>query len=170
VHKFGGKGDDDGASPGDGAAATKAFVEALRKVPSGWKAQGDLHVFADECHRTQSGDLHKAMKALLFGEQPVGLFNHSTGDQINFLRTDPPLLWRRCDGAWIAGVTVACTAGFAVLSWPWLLVGVPLVVLRSALAVCVRLLRCCSIRTKVDAALAVAARAAQPRPKLRRVK
>lgn len=107
---------------------------------------------------------------LLFGDLPVGLFNHSTGDQINFLRTDPPLLWRRCDGAWIAGVTVACTTGFAVLSWPWLLVGVPLVVLRSALAVCARLLRCCSIRTKVDAALAVAARAAQPRPKLQRVK
>jgi type I restriction enzyme, R subunit len=75
VHKFGGKGDDDGASPGDGAAATKAFVEALRKVPSGWKAQGDLHVFADECHRTQSGDLHKAMKALL----PSALFIGFTG-------------------------------------------------------------------------------------------
>jgi hypothetical protein len=57
-----------------------------------------------------------------------------------------------------------------VLSLPWLLVGVPLVVLRSALAVCVRLLGRRSIRTKVDAALAVAARAAQPRPKLRRVK
>lgn len=28
--------------------------------------------------------------ALLFGDLPVGLFNCSTGDQINFLRTDPP--------------------------------------------------------------------------------
>jgi type I restriction enzyme R subunit len=34
-------------------------------VPPGFKAKGDLYVFVDECHRTQSGDLHKAMKALL---------------------------------------------------------------------------------------------------------
>ena len=53
MHKFGGKDDDDGA---EGKAATKAFVDALRKVPPGWRAQGDLHVFVDECHRTQSGD------------------------------------------------------------------------------------------------------------------
>jgi type I restriction enzyme, R subunit len=72
VHKFGGKDDDDGA---EGKAATKAFVDALRKVPPGWRAQGDLHVFVDECHRTQSGDLHKAMKALL----PSALFVGFTG-------------------------------------------------------------------------------------------
>jgi type I restriction enzyme R subunit len=58
VHKFGGKDDDAGA---EGAAAAKAFVEALHRVPPGWKAQGDLHVFLDECQRTQSGDRHKAM-------------------------------------------------------------------------------------------------------------
>jgi hypothetical protein len=108
--------------------------------------------------------------ALLFGDLPVGLFNHSTGDQINFLRTDPPLLWQRCDAAWIVGVTAACVAGFALLSWPWLLVGVPAVVLRTVLVVGVRMLWRWSVRAKVDAALAAAARAAQPRPRLRRVK
>lgn len=108
--------------------------------------------------------------ALLFGDLPVGLFNHSTGDRINFLRTDPPLLWRRCDAALIAGVTVACVAGFALLSWPWLLVGAPAVVLRTVLAVSVRMFWRCSIRARVDAALAAAACAAQPRPRLRRVK
>lgn len=72
VHKFGGKDDDDGA---EGTAGTKAFVEALRRVPPGWKAKGDLHVFVDECHRTQSGDLHQAMKALL----PSALFVGFTG-------------------------------------------------------------------------------------------
>jgi len=107
---------------------------------------------------------------LLFGDLPVGLFNHSTGDQINFVRTDPPLLWRQCDAAWIVGVTVASVTGFALLSLPWMLVGVPAVVLRIALAVSLRMLRRRSIRAKVDAALAVAARAAQPRPRLRRVK
>lgn len=108
--------------------------------------------------------------ALLFGDLPVGLFNHRTGDQINFLRTDPPLLWRRCDAAWIAGVTSACVTGFALLSWPWLLVGVPAVMMHTVLVVGVRTLWRWSIRAKVDAALAVAARAAQPRPRLRRVK
>lgn len=108
--------------------------------------------------------------ALLFGDLPVGLFNHSTGDQINFVRTDPPLLWRRCDAAWIADVTAASVTSFALLSWPWMLVGVPAVVLRTALAVSLRMLRRRSIRAKGDAALAVAARAAQPRPRLRRVK
>lgn len=107
--------------------------------------------------------------ALLFGDVPVGLFNHHTGDQINFLRTDPPLLWRRCDGAWIVGVTAACVAGFALLSWPWLLVGVPVVALRAVLVVGVRMLWRRSIRAKVDAALSVATRAAPPRPLLRRV-
>lgn len=108
--------------------------------------------------------------ALLFGELPFGLFNHSTGDQINFLRTDPPLLWRRCDAAWIVGVTAASVASFALLSWPWLLVGAPLIVLRTVVAIGVRMLWRRSIRAKVDAALAAAARADQPRPRLRRVK
>lgn len=108
--------------------------------------------------------------ALLFGDLPVGLFNHSTGDQFNFLRTDPPLLWRRCDAASILGVAAMCVAGYALMSWPWLLLGVPAVLLRTGLAVSVRVLWRWSIRAKVDAALAAAARAAQPRPRLRRVK
>jgi type I restriction enzyme R subunit len=71
VHKFGGKGngedeDDEG---------TKAFIESLQKLPPDFKAKGDIHVFVDECHRTQSGDLHKAMKALL----PNAIFIGFTG-------------------------------------------------------------------------------------------
>lgn len=108
--------------------------------------------------------------ALLFGELPVGLFNRSTGDQINFLRTDPPLLWRRCDAAWILGVTAASVTSFALMSWPWMLVGVPVVVMRTVLAVGFRMVWRRSIRIKVDAAVAMTARAAQPRRMLRRVK
>jgi hypothetical protein len=78
-------------------------------------------------------------------------------------------LWRRCDAAWIAGVADACASGHALLSWPWLLFGVPAVVLRTDLAVGARTLWRWSIRANVDAALAVEARAAQPRPRLRRV-
>lgn len=69
VHKFGGKGGDEGAT--DAAD----FLAEIHKLPDGFKAKGDLYVFVDECHRTQSGDLHKAMKAIL----PTAMFIGFTG-------------------------------------------------------------------------------------------
>jgi type I restriction enzyme R subunit len=39
------------------------FIEELKKTPS--NVVGELFVFVDECHRTQSGKLHKVMKATL---------------------------------------------------------------------------------------------------------
>ena len=69
VHKFGRQGDDESDE------GTQAFIAALQKLPPGFKAKGDLHVFVDECHRTQSGDLHQAMKALL----PNAIFIGFTG-------------------------------------------------------------------------------------------
>jgi type I restriction enzyme R subunit len=39
------------------------FIEELKSGPS--KTVGELFVFVDECHRTQSGKLHKVMKAML---------------------------------------------------------------------------------------------------------
>lgn len=69
VHKFG-RQDEDAGDEG-----TKDFIAALQKLPADFKAKGDLYVFVDECHRTQSGDLHKAMKALL----PNALFIGFTG-------------------------------------------------------------------------------------------
>ena len=71
VHKFGSKTDGDAES----SAATQAFIESIRKLPPDFKAKGDIHVFVDECHRTQSGDLHKAMKAIL----PNAIFIGFTG-------------------------------------------------------------------------------------------
>ena len=71
VHKFGGKGN--GGEGGD--EGTKEFIEAIQKLPWGFSAKGDIHVFVDECHRTQSGDLHRAMKALL----PNAIFIGFTG-------------------------------------------------------------------------------------------
>ncbi|MDD3814959.1 MAG: HsdR family type I site-specific deoxyribonuclease [Desulfocapsaceae bacterium] len=71
VHKFGSKGN--GEAEGD--EGTKAFIESIQKLPPDFKAKGDIHVFVDECHRSQSGDLHKAMKALL----PNALFFGFTG-------------------------------------------------------------------------------------------
>lgn len=54
VHKFSGKAE---------TAATD-FIEELQ-LSKDFSPKGEFVVFIDECHRTQSGDLHKAMKALL---------------------------------------------------------------------------------------------------------
>jgi HsdR family type I site-specific deoxyribonuclease len=70
VHKFGGKedGEEVGNIPG-------YIAEVKKALPPGFKPKGDLYVFVDECHRTQSGDLHKAMKAIL----PNAVFIGFTG-------------------------------------------------------------------------------------------
>ncbi len=72
VHKFGRAGSRDADDDGEGA---KDFIAALRNLPADFSAKGDVYVFVDECHRTQSGDLHKAMKGLL----PHALFIGFTG-------------------------------------------------------------------------------------------
>ncbi|MER2626190.1 MAG: HsdR family type I site-specific deoxyribonuclease [Accumulibacter sp.] len=69
VHQFGRQGDD---ASDEGA---REFIAAIQTRPPDFKAKGDIHVFVDECHRTQSGKLHEAMKALL----PNALFIGFTG-------------------------------------------------------------------------------------------
>jgi type I restriction enzyme R subunit len=70
IHKFGGK--EEGEAVGDIAA----YIDDLRRaLPKGFRAKGNLFVFVDECHRTQSGDLHTAMKAIL----PTAMFIGFTG-------------------------------------------------------------------------------------------
>ncbi len=67
IHKFGGK--EDGENVGD----IKSFLEELKSaLPKSFKPKGDLYVFVDECHRTQSGDLHEAMKTILPGAVFIG--------------------------------------------------------------------------------------------------
>ena len=63
VHKFGKKDVDN----------FDDFIEELKSSPS--RTVGELFVFVDECHRTQSGKLHKVMKALL----PNAVFIGFTG-------------------------------------------------------------------------------------------
>ena len=70
VHKFGRQSDR------EDEAATEAFIEELtRSLPTDFRAKGDLFVFVDECHRTQSGKLHQAMTAIL----PEAMFIGFTG-------------------------------------------------------------------------------------------
>jgi len=39
--------------------------QMIDNLPDNYQPQGDIYVFVDECHRTQSGKLHRAMKKLL---------------------------------------------------------------------------------------------------------
>ena len=71
--------------------------------------------------------------ALLLGERLVGVYNASTGKQVNCVRTDPPLLWRRCDAAAVAALSIASIAGFVFPAWPALLVSAPMAMLHATL-------------------------------------
>ena len=77
IHKFG--------SRLDGASASDAdsFVEQLKKsLPADFMAKGDIFIFVDECHRTQAGVMHKAMKEIMPNATLIGF----TGTPL--LRTD----------------------------------------------------------------------------------
>ena len=60
VHKFGRKDVDD----------FDAYIKALEARPS--PTVGEVFVFVDECHRTQSGKLHRVMKAMMPNAAFVG--------------------------------------------------------------------------------------------------
>ena len=51
------------------------FFDIFSKIPKNFKAKGDIYVFVDECHRTQSGKMHKAMKSIV----PNSIFVGFTG-------------------------------------------------------------------------------------------
>ncbi len=63
IHKFG------ASEEGDIDAYLKDIESQL---PKGFRAKGEVFVFVDECHRTQSGKLHEAMKAILPGAMLIG--------------------------------------------------------------------------------------------------
>lgn len=71
VHKF--RGSDDDQALDD--AGDDFIAELNAKVPKDFKAKGNIFVFVDEAHRTQSGKMHTAMKQLL----PEAMFIGFTG-------------------------------------------------------------------------------------------
>lgn len=71
VHKF--RGTDNEAARDEAEAD---FIKELNAtIPKDFKAKGNLFVFVDEAHRTQSGKMHTAMKQLL----PEAMFIGFTG-------------------------------------------------------------------------------------------
>jgi len=67
VHKFGRQDVEEGFDD--------YIQELTRSIPTDFQAKGDIYVFVDECHRSQSGKLHSAMKELL----PNAVFIGFTG-------------------------------------------------------------------------------------------
>ena len=66
IHKFG----------RNSEADFEDYIEEIKKsLPDNFKPKGNLHVFVDECHRTQSGKMHKAMKEII----PNAIFVGFTG-------------------------------------------------------------------------------------------
>jgi type I restriction enzyme R subunit len=71
VHKFRGSEDDKALDD-----ASEDFIQELNAtIPKDFKAKGNIFVFVDEAHRTQSGKMHRAMKQLL----PEAMFVGFTG-------------------------------------------------------------------------------------------
>ncbi len=56
IHKFG---------RSESAALDEYLADLRRSLPADFRAKGEIFVFVDEAHRTQSGKLHQAMKAIL---------------------------------------------------------------------------------------------------------
>ena len=66
IHKFGSRTETD----------VDEYIDEMKKnLPADFKPKGDLYVFVDECHRTQSGKMHKAMEKIL----PNAVFVGFTG-------------------------------------------------------------------------------------------
>ena len=107
---------------------------------------------------------------LLLGDQLVGLYNATAGKQVNYIRSDPPLLWRRYHAATIALLSAISITALAMSAGATLLVGVPLVLLCAPLVVAGRLLWRYQTRRQGNRAMAIAKCQARGRPLLHRVK
>jgi len=78
IHKFRGADPD----PNQDDDEADFIAELTARVPKDFAAKGNIFVFVDEAHRTQTGDMHAAMKKLL----PDAMFIGFTGTPL--LKTD----------------------------------------------------------------------------------
>ena len=68
IHKFRASDDKVGQDKAD-----NEFIRELNaRIPKDFRAKGDLFVFVDEAHRTQSGKMHDAMQELMPGAMFIG--------------------------------------------------------------------------------------------------
>lgn len=84
IHKFGGRrGRTNREGIDDEGNVAEYIADVKRSLPPGFKAHGDIFVFVDECHRTQSGKLREAMKEIIL---PNAMYIGFTGTPL--LKTD----------------------------------------------------------------------------------
>lgn len=110
--------------------------------------------------------------ALLMGGELVALHNLQTGESVNYLRSDPPLLWRRCEVVVVVGL--GCLLALAVVGgvMPLAMVGAALIGAPGAVAIrwlARRLAQRATDRALLEA-MRQAAAPARTGPALRRVK
>lgn len=85
IHKFHGS-----ASQRDQAEADSQFIRELQaRIPKNFSPKGNVFIFVDEAHRTQSGVMHDAMKSLMPGAMFIGF----TGTPL--LKTDKDTSFKR---------------------------------------------------------------------------
>ncbi|MDD4822848.1 MAG: HsdR family type I site-specific deoxyribonuclease [Bacteroidales bacterium] len=68
IHKFGYRAEDEMPEVGNKKASISIeqyLLEVMKKLPQGFSPKGNIYAFIDECHRTQGGMLHEAMKAIM---------------------------------------------------------------------------------------------------------
>jgi hypothetical protein len=80
-----------------------------------WIATRDGEEFKLVAHtRSMPARRGHEVAAVRMGDHLAGLFNLSTGERMNCLRADPPLLWRRCDGGLVVAFVAAGLASLAL--------------------------------------------------------
>jgi type I restriction enzyme, R subunit len=75
IHKFGVHSNEESSETKPKKSVEQFIKELKDTLPQNFKAKGDIIVFVDECHRTQSGLLHEGMKTIL----PNAIFIGFTG-------------------------------------------------------------------------------------------
>jgi len=75
IHKFGVHSSEENSENKTKRSVEQFIKELKATLPQNFKAKGDIIVFVDECHRTQSGLLHEGMNTIL----PNAIFIGFTG-------------------------------------------------------------------------------------------
>ncbi|WP_446831880.1 type I restriction endonuclease subunit R [Candidatus Foliamicus sp.] len=103
IHKFGARDEPSKKDIDDYVNSIKA------NLPEAFKAKGEMFVFVDECHRTQSGRLHQAMKVLLPEATLIGFTGTPLlkADKQRSIETFGPYIHNyKCDQAVTDGVVL----------------------------------------------------------------
>lgn len=112
-----------------------------------------------------------AVEVILCDGKLVGLVNITTGSQVNYLRADPPLVWRRSESAVLAMGLLGSFGAAVLIGWVWLsAVLILCLLLGLSGALLKRLASNARLKMRVDAALDKLSSLRAPRALLRRVK